>query len=280
MNGVSIIIATMATPARLEVLDLALDSMMELDYPDFEICIANDGGESLNPLLEKYGGRGIILNQVEGCWGNSGGARNAAMKLATKEWLAITDDDCLVDPYWLTNLFGYLNPSEPYMISGKTIDAGNWYSNIGQIWGDYLMEYYKGRFIATNNMGLPRWLALEIGGMRDFFYSEDRDFAYRLHEYGAEYVFQENAVVRHLKGSGNMGFKDTMIQFYQYGIGSWVYRSYKKTGFEPLSFYINHVLYPLRAGYGILEMLMMVCTRFAHMVGYYDGRRKRIRWSQ
>lgn len=280
MNGVSIIICTLATPARQKVLDLALASIMALDYPDFEVCIANDGGDSLAHLLEKYGDRGIILNQVEGNWGNSGGARNAAIQLATKPWLAITDDDCIVDPNWLKFLFENLDPIEPLMISGKTLDAGNFYSNIGQIWGDYLRLYYKGQFIATNNMGLPRWLYLEIGGFRDFYYSEDRDFSYRLYDYPARYVFQHRAVVHHFKGGGKMGFKDTMIQFYQYGIGSWVYRSYMGTGFEPLSFYINHVLYPIKADYGILEMLMMVCTRFAHLVGYYDGRRKKIRWSQ
>lgn len=75
-----------------------LDSIVALDYPDFEILVVNDGSdERVGEIATSYDGVRHLAVPHEGL----SAARNTGAAAATGEILAYTDDDCVVEPDWL-----------------------------------------------------------------------------------------------------------------------------------------------------------------------------------
>jgi glycosyltransferase involved in cell wall biosynthesis len=79
-------------------LDGCLCSLMELDYPDYEVILVDDGSTDETPEIAARYPQVIVHRQR-----NLGlsAARNAGAELAQGEIVAYTDSDCVTDPDWL-----------------------------------------------------------------------------------------------------------------------------------------------------------------------------------
>ena len=90
-----------------------LARLQELDYPDYEIIVVNDGStdESLR-VIQGYGVR-LISTENHGL----SSARNTGLKAATGEIVAYIDDDAYPDPHWLRYLAHALR-TEPWVAVG------------------------------------------------------------------------------------------------------------------------------------------------------------------
>lgn len=79
-----------------EHLRAALDSALTQDYPSLEVIVVDDGStrEDTRRTLEEYSNRITVIRQE-----NAGvaAARNAAVKLATGEFIQVFDSDDLMD---------------------------------------------------------------------------------------------------------------------------------------------------------------------------------------
>jgi len=99
---VSIIICTLNGGKRISD---CLDSLVGQDYPkeNYEIIVVNDGStdDTLN-VLDRYGIK--VVNHPKNL--GIGAARKSGLQSASGEIIAYTDDDCIADPKWLTNLIG------------------------------------------------------------------------------------------------------------------------------------------------------------------------------
>ena len=100
---VSVIVATHNRPAQVRH---CLDSLLALHYPHYEIIIVDNAPDSYATaavIQEFYGDvpqvRYLREDQPGASW-----ARNCGIKAARGEILAFTDDDVVVDPYWLIEL--------------------------------------------------------------------------------------------------------------------------------------------------------------------------------
>lgn len=98
---VSVVIATRE---RIEALDRCLQSVLKLEYPDFEVIVVDnaplsDATEKF--VASKYGER---VRYVREDRKGLAAAHNGALGVARGEILAFTDDDVLVDPHWLAEL--------------------------------------------------------------------------------------------------------------------------------------------------------------------------------
>jgi len=84
-----------------------LESVLNLDYPDYEVIVVDDGSSDITPrLLSQYKDKlKIITTQGIG----PSAARNLAANQTQADYLAFTDSDCLVDSQWLRELYrGFL----------------------------------------------------------------------------------------------------------------------------------------------------------------------------
>ncbi|MCL4560300.1 MAG: glycosyltransferase [Chloroflexi bacterium] len=95
-----------STRDRADSLALTLDSLLALDYPDYEIIVIDNAPstEATAELLRnRYAGISNVVYQREDRPGLSN-ARNRGLRQAGGKILAFTDDDVVVDRSWLTRL--------------------------------------------------------------------------------------------------------------------------------------------------------------------------------
>ena len=114
----SIVTATYNSAKRI---DAVMDSFLVQDFDDFEIVVVNDGSaDDTANALEKYRKRRnvVIINQK-----NKGAvsARNAGIKKARGEFIAVVDDDGILERRWLRKMVGFL---------GRNPHVGMAYSDI------------------------------------------------------------------------------------------------------------------------------------------------------
>src|SRR5918995_2141180 len=77
-----------------------LKSLLELDYPDFEVIVVDDGSTDATAKIASEYGLRLISTENRGL----SNARNTGMEAATGEIVAYLDDDTCPDPHWLTYL--------------------------------------------------------------------------------------------------------------------------------------------------------------------------------
>jgi len=101
----SIIVATRDRP---ESLPRSLDSLLALEYPDYEIIVVDNAPRSAATaelIRERYGGCTRLRYLREDSRGSSA-AINRGLLAARGSIAAITDDDVIVDQHWLAGLAG------------------------------------------------------------------------------------------------------------------------------------------------------------------------------
>ncbi|HEX4705354.1 MAG TPA: glycosyltransferase family A protein [Pseudonocardiaceae bacterium] len=97
---ISVVVATRDRPVLLR---RALASVALQHYPNVEVCIANDGGDVIEPIVRSCGvdARLIELPTSVGV----PAARNAALAMATGEFVAYLDDDDVFLPRHLDHSY-------------------------------------------------------------------------------------------------------------------------------------------------------------------------------
>jgi glycosyltransferase involved in cell wall biosynthesis len=255
---VSIVVPTYRRPDRLRA---CLDGIARLKYERdrFEVIVVNDGGpDCLEPVMAEFRGR-IQVRLFAQANRGPGAARNAGAAAASGRWLVFLDDDCIPTERWLSALAQELEARPDRLIGGPVANAlpDNPFSTSTQLIGTYVSEYYaerraNERFFTTNNLALSAEHFDELGGFDTSIPSgtaEDKEFCDRWRARGYEMAWVAGAVVRH---AHNLTLWRFLRQHYNYGRGLLHFhlmrrrRGARRFVPEPLSFYVNLVLYPLR----------------------------------
>ena len=96
-----------------EYLDRCINSILDQEFPSFEVILVDDGSTDSSPLIcDRYSStdpRVITVHQV-----NSGvsAARNAGLNLAQGEYVMFVDSDDVLLPYALDDLMNNLNDED------------------------------------------------------------------------------------------------------------------------------------------------------------------------
>lgn len=100
---VSIIVPTHDRPEQLET---CLKSLLTLHYPHFEIIVVDNapGNDSTLTLVKQLAQHASYIRYVREDRQGPSWARNCGIQAAKAEILAFTDDDVVVDRYWLARL--------------------------------------------------------------------------------------------------------------------------------------------------------------------------------
>jgi glycosyltransferase involved in cell wall biosynthesis len=201
-----------------QTLDRCLKSLVDVDYPDFEIVLVDDGSKDNTKEIvadfEKYrdelradGGKlpGFI-SIVQPNMGLSY-ARNAGAAAATGEVLAYTDSDCMADPDWLYYMIGTLLSGDYAGVGGPNISppAENWIQACVSaapggpnhvLLSDVVAEHIPGC-----NMAFHRWAFDSAGGFDPEYRKagDDVDFCWRLQNAGQVIAFSPAAIVWHYR---------------------------------------------------------------------------------
>ncbi len=238
---VTVLVCTRERPTTLEV---CLQKLTALDYPNYEILVADN---SRNPLqtrdvADRYGVSYLRVPEQ-----GKVRALNAALGLAKTDWMAFTDDDCAPEANWLRELVKPIRDTRCRCVTGLVLAAQleNDAEIVFEIYGGLARGFrpviYEYRFLrhsrmrppATWNIGaganmlIDRKLVLEIGGYDDDLGPgrpggpcEDIDIYYRLLRRGHNIHYTPRAVVHHYHRCDPQSLQR---QLYTYGLAHAAY---------------------------------------------------------
>lgn len=190
-----------------ETLGECIDSLLNLDYPDYEVITVDDGSTDDTPqITASY--QQIRALRLRTNMGLSN-ARNLGIRAATGEIIAFTDSDCRVDPDWLKFLVdGLLNskvagiggpnllPEEDSPVAALVMAAPGGPAHV--MFDDRMAEHVPGC-----NMAFWKWALDAIGGFDPIFEKagDDVDVCWRLQRRGWQLAFAPAGVVWHHRRS-------------------------------------------------------------------------------
>jgi glycosyltransferase involved in cell wall biosynthesis len=219
----SIIVPTYGRPIQLAD---CLTSLSALDYPRdrFEVLVVDDGGtEPLDSVIAPFE-TALDVSLLRQPNAGPGPARNMGAAHARNEFLAFTDDDCLVEPGWLRELAHILVEAPECMAGGLTVNAAPGIcATTSQLIVDVVYRHYNSdpehaRFIASNNMAMALREFRDAGGFDPSFrHAEDRDLCDRWRHDGKRIVYSMAARVRHARPMNALAF---WRQHFGYGRGA------------------------------------------------------------
>ncbi len=178
-----------------------LDGLRQLEYPDYEVIIIDDGSTDRTAAIAGESGFRVIRTENRGL----SNARNTGMEAATGEIVAYLDSDATPEPHWLTYLShtflttGHVavgGPNIPPSGDGLVPDCvarspGN---PVHVLLSDRVAEHIPGCNMAVRKAALQA-----IGGFDAQFRiaADDVDACWRLQDAGGTLGFNPAAMVWH-----------------------------------------------------------------------------------
>jgi O-antigen biosynthesis protein len=178
-----------------------LDGIMELDYPDYEVIVVDDGStDGTSEIAGEYPVR-LITTENRGL----SSARNTGLEAASGEIVAYIDDDARPDVHWLQYLVRTFGEDEWAAVGGPNLSPATdgWIADCvdnapgGPI--HVLLSDREAEHIPGCNMAFRRSALQEVGGFDPQFRvaGDDVDVCWRLQARGARIGFSPSAVVWH-----------------------------------------------------------------------------------
>jgi GT2 family glycosyltransferase len=199
-----------------DTIEECLWSLMELDYPDYEVLVVDDGS---NDATAKIARRFPVRLLPRGRLGLSG-ARNVGLEEAEGEIIAYIDADAQADPDWLTYLALALEvpgtagvggpnpvpPDDPPVAQCVARAPG------GPI--HVLLDDERAEHVPGCNMAFWRERLMEIGGFDPIYRAagDDVDVCWKLLDRGYEIRFHPSALVWHRR-------RDSVRAFWRQQLG-------------------------------------------------------------
>ncbi len=178
-----------------------LEGLRNLEYPNFEVIVVNDGSTDATAAIAGESGFRVISTENRGL----SNARNVGMEAATGEIVAYLDDDARPDPHWLSYLAGTFLSTEHAGVGGPNIAP----SGDGPIAAcvtnapggpvHVLLSDQEAEHIPGCNMALRKNCLKAIGGFDPQFRiaGDDVDVCWRLQQRGWTLGFSPAAMVWH-----------------------------------------------------------------------------------
>lgn len=119
----SIVIPTLDRAGNLAV---CLDSLLELEYPSFEVIVVNNASSrsaTKELIAQRYGGGSMPEVRYVQQDGPVAAARNRGLSEARGAFVAFTDDDVVVDRWWLLELVRGFGSERIACVTGVILPA-------------------------------------------------------------------------------------------------------------------------------------------------------------
>ncbi len=209
---------------RVFSLKRTLESLFCQDFSDFEIIVVDDGSDDGTDVylktLEQQGKIQYIRQPRRG----PAAARTNGLRRATGQFVAFTDDDCVVPFNWLSHLYLTFQSTEADIVGGRVINAveGNIYSQVSDDIINHFVQYLNRNgqsspFLTSNNIAYCGEAIRREGGFDERFRfagAEERALNYKILMSGHRSLYVPDIVVEHhhamtlgafLRQQGNYG---------------------------------------------------------------------------
>jgi glycosyltransferase involved in cell wall biosynthesis len=264
---ISIILCTYNRAQRLEQ---ALKSLQKMASPvgsSWELIIVdNNSNDNTERVVQKFMNDSsvdvkYIIEKRQGV----SHARNTGVRQASGDIIVFTDDDCIVDRYWIASILNEFKSDASIAGFGGRVELYNHIDRPVSI----RVHKEKTVFSSTDklfnliigcNMGFVRSVFDEIGmfdanfgaGSR-FASAEDSDFLYRVYKKGFKIIYSPDVLVYHNHGRGNDAQIELLYRGYALGHGAF-YCKYILMGDKE----VCHLAYS-----EIVSLIRQIIKRFA-----------------
>jgi glycosyltransferase involved in cell wall biosynthesis len=236
------------TRDRLEALEECLGHVSQLDYPQFDILVVDNGTDPVpaRELAARYG-----ANYARCLVPGLSRARNVALEHAKTPWIAFIDDDCRPEANWLKELVRLTQDENCRCVCGLVLPAQleNTAETMFEIYGGlgrgFAAKSYDRAFLrkdwfgpaqtwrigAGANMLLHRQFALDAGGFDVDLgpgrhsvggCGEETDIFYRVLRCGFNAHYTPRALVHHHHRSSANALR---AQIHSYAVGQAAYHT-------------------------------------------------------
>jgi GT2 family glycosyltransferase len=199
---VSVVIAT--TMQRADELDRCLDSLLALDYPDFEVILVDNRPDPSRVSLHARFERDPRVRVLDEARPGISAARNRGAREARGEIVAFTDDDAVVHRGWLRGIAQrFLAEPDTGCVSGVVLPAE--LETPAQIWFERSGSKLEQRYAAVSFHNTGAWRSRTLGSLRPARFEivasvdgqpVDRYLVYRAGKFGmgANIAFRRSAL--------------------------------------------------------------------------------------
>ncbi len=189
-----------------QTLKQCLRSLEQLDYPDYEVILVDDGSTDDTPAIAaRFPSVRTIRQKNMGL----SAARNVGLAAATGEVVAYTDSDCFADPDWLGLLIRQLIKTNAAAVGGPNLtpDDGWLAGCVAAAPGQpthVLISDEEAEHIPGCNMAFRTDVLRELGGFDPIYRKagDDVDVCWRLIDGGHLISFAPGAFVWHHRRQG------------------------------------------------------------------------------
>jgi O-antigen biosynthesis protein len=208
-------------------LEECLGSLGNLDYPNHEVIVVDDGSTDPTPqIAARFPQLRLIRQQHRGL----SAARNAGALAATGEIVAYTDCDCIADPTWLSYLVRSMLDQQVDAIGGPNVTptSDNWIAKCVAVSPGnpchVMINDREAEHVPGCNMAFKRDALLRLGGFDEQFRiaGDDVDICWRFIDAGLKIGYAPAALVWHhrratvgayLRQQKGYGRSEAMVQF-------------------------------------------------------------------
>ena len=176
-----------------------LDSLLNLDYPEYEVIIVNDGStDRTKEIVEQFPVR--LINQPNR---GASAARDAGLRVASGDVVAYVDSDVTVTPDWLKQIMRPFSDATVAATTGQTVflrsqKCASWLRSMDIERRNTRRKTYT-RLANGPNAAFRRDILLEVGGFDPrWYHAEDTEVSYRIWELGHRIQYVPEAVVHHV----------------------------------------------------------------------------------
>ncbi|MGZ4792238.1 MAG: glycosyltransferase family 2 protein [Ilumatobacteraceae bacterium] len=205
--AISVVIPTFNRLPRLKQVLGAL-SKQSLDNSLFEVVVVSDGStDGTHEYLSGATPRPVVYAHQDNA--GPGAARNRGVHLARGRLILFIDDDIVATPTLVERHLQAHGESATTVVIGPMSNAPGFKYSPWVAWEQAMLyKQYRAmrkgvyaptfRQFYTGNASVARELFLQAGGFdTSFRRAEDIEFAYRLGQLGAAFVFDETAIAHH-----------------------------------------------------------------------------------
>lgn len=182
-----------------ETIGPLLDSLLNLDYPEYEIIIVNDGStDRTKEIVERYPVR--LINQPNR---GASAARDAGFRVASGEIVAYVDSDVTVTRDWLRELVPAFSDPTVAAATGQTIFLRNdtiasWLRSLDIARRNAHRKTYT-RLANGPNSAFRRTVLEEVGGFDPrWYHAEDTEVSYKIGLRGYRIQYVPGAIAYHI----------------------------------------------------------------------------------
>jgi glycosyltransferase involved in cell wall biosynthesis len=273
-----------------ETLREVLQSIVEQDYPRFEIIAVDDGStDQTNTILREFSTIHVITQKNAG----PAAARNVAFRKAKGDIILIQDADAKVFPGWIAQHVEQHHQGKD-VVGGSVIPWNNNFVGMCDhmsTWYEYYPEKaaQKNRYqISSTNLSFSKEVVAKVGLFNEKLrYLEDVEYCQRIHRAGYSIAFAPRVTMAH---HDRQTWKKFLLHHYNYGTkAAWIRMKDSDTPHawlfpsSPLGAFLMILpLAILHTGFVILHWLpahpkallyspFIFSSKLAHAIGVFDG---------